>query len=404
MYNGMDIPKIKTKVGQRYGLLVALEPFKRPTSYGKNVFYKCQCDCGKIAEVHSDHLRTKGGAKSCGCRHWYGSRTIDWTNQKINRLTPLYPTNKRAGKSIIWVCKCECGNKKEIAAGEFASGKTKSCGCLRLENKPVKYNPNRFESMMEDIYMDGIVKRSKAKGWEPPTVTLEDFHILSQRRCSYCNAYPSNTRKGSMESDPPLKYNGLDRLDSSLPYLIDNVVPCCWACNQMKFEMSIDEFLDKIVSIYEKDRSAFKIDRDFGRSLISEYNTCHQTLYNSKIIKRTREMGFSLENLLSLEEYASLTSQSCYYCDKESSQSKTAYGRTLRFNGIDRRDSDVGYITDNCVPCCSQCNNSKQDMKEEVFLRRVDVIITFLAPFKINRENVIRRILANNPLMKNPAV
>ncbi len=396
----MDTPKLKTKVGQRYGLLVALESFTKDTSHGKRTFYRCKCDCGKITEVHSDNLNVR--TKSCGCKRWYGSRTKDWTNQKINRLTPLYPTDKRAGKSIIWMCQCECGNKKEIAAAEFVRGKTKSCGCLRTEYKPAAYNPDRFASLIEDAYMDNIVRRSKEKGWEPPTVTLEDFRILSQRKCSYCGAYPSNHRQDQV-SDFAARYNGLDRLDSSVPYLIENVVPSCWACNQMKFEMSVDEFLDKVISICFKDRSNFNINEEKGRVLVSEFNTCHQTLYNSRILKRNAELNFTPENILSLEEYAHITSQSCYYCDELFSQTKSAYGKDLRFNGIDRRDSDRGYEKGNCVPCCTLCNNSKLDMKDDFFLKRASAILMYLAPFKEHREKAIKRILANNPLMKNPA-
>lgn len=49
---------------------------------------------------------------------------------------------------------------------------------------------------------------------------------------------------------PPLKRNGIDRLDSSIGYVKTNVVSCCTKCNYAKHEMTIDEFKEWIKKIY----------------------------------------------------------------------------------------------------------------------------------------------------------
>ena len=38
---------------------------------------------------------------------------LDITGQKFNHLTAISPTEKRSGKSIVWKCFCDCGNKIE---------------------------------------------------------------------------------------------------------------------------------------------------------------------------------------------------------------------------------------------------------------------------------------------------
>lgn len=48
--------------------------------------------------------------------------------------------------------------------------------------------------------------------------------------------------------------------------------------------------------------------------------------------------------------------------------------------GIDRIDSSVGYIPDNCVPCCSKCNSSKSDMSYEDFRQHVKKMYRQLFP------------------------
>lgn len=64
---------------------------------------------------------------------------------------------------------------------------------------------------------------------------------------------------------------------------------------------------------------------------------------------------------LSREEVLLLVRQRCHYCDSEPSQVKHSNGRhqTVFFNGIDRLDSDCGYIQGNVVPCCKWCNFAK---------------------------------------------
>lgn len=57
----------------------------------------------------------------------------DLSQEKFGRLQPLYPTEKRKNKSIVWVCKCDCGTIKEIPAYYLTGGGVKSCGCLKKE-------------------------------------------------------------------------------------------------------------------------------------------------------------------------------------------------------------------------------------------------------------------------------
>ena len=42
---------------------------------------------------------------------------------------------------------------------------------------------------------------------------------------------------------------GLDRIDSSIGYQVDNLVSCCSICNQMKSDRNKEEWLDKMFTI-----------------------------------------------------------------------------------------------------------------------------------------------------------
>ena len=50
---------------------------------------------------------------------------------------------------------------------------------------------------------------------------------------------------------------------------------------------------------------------------------------------------------------------------------------TENFNGVDRENNDTGYVPGNCVSCCKMCNYMKKSLSVEVFIRRIEHILTF---------------------------
>ena len=111
--------------GQRFGKLVVVKDVGRKNG---TVLWECVCECGSHVNVISTNLQC-GNSKSCGC-----ARMKDLSNQQFGRLVVLNPTNKRTDGSVVWMCKCDCGNYTEVSAKSLLSGHTKSCGCLLSEN------------------------------------------------------------------------------------------------------------------------------------------------------------------------------------------------------------------------------------------------------------------------------
>lgn len=69
-------------------------------------------------------------------------------------------------------------------------------------------------------------------------ISLEEFADLLTKPCVYC---------GELR-DSPYGY-GVDRIDSSGSYTLDNIVPCCGVCNQMKSDMDLEDFYAHIAKI-----------------------------------------------------------------------------------------------------------------------------------------------------------
>lgn len=98
----------------------------------RSIIWLCKCDCGGYKEVTSNHLKA-GNVKTCGEGCPYHHFYKDLTGQKFGLLTALYPTTIKDGTHMYWMCKCDCGNSKlkEVSSGHLKNGGVQSCGCIK---------------------------------------------------------------------------------------------------------------------------------------------------------------------------------------------------------------------------------------------------------------------------------
>lgn len=102
-----------------------------------------------------------------------------------------------------------------------------------------------------------------------------------------------------------------------------------------------------------------------------------QMLANYRNAAKRRNLDFQLTR----SEFSDLIQQDCHYC-KTPPQSKEnrvdvkngVFKEVIPVNGIDRKDSNLAYNLDNCVPCCSICNRAKRDMPYTDFIAWIDRI------------------------------
>lgn len=58
----------------------------------------------------------------------------DISGQKFGRLTAIKYISSSKPEVPFWLFKCSCGNEKKLLKYNVTQGKTKSCGCLNIEN------------------------------------------------------------------------------------------------------------------------------------------------------------------------------------------------------------------------------------------------------------------------------
>lgn len=56
------------------------------------------------------------------------------SGQRFGRLVILNYSHTNKHRSRCYLCLCDCGTEKTVNRSELKSGRTLSCGCLRLEN------------------------------------------------------------------------------------------------------------------------------------------------------------------------------------------------------------------------------------------------------------------------------
>lgn len=248
--------------GRRIGRLVVCH---RLPNRGVRTFWHCKCDCGKTKDVTS-HSLTQGLTKSCGCLQKEATQTlvIDLTGQKFGRLTVIRRVGYIGEKhpSIVWECKCDCGKIATVRAQSLRRGETRSCGCLSRENrvnniwKNRKKYPTIDRKAAVEKYVCRRIYEHCRKNEHGCELTMTDVKALAFAACHYCGKiggreYRDYDKKAHrLISDTVIRYNGIDRIDSSKGYTIDNVVTCCWDCNRAKNTMSVDDFKSWVSRIY----------------------------------------------------------------------------------------------------------------------------------------------------------
>lgn len=175
----------------------------------------------------------------------------DLTGKIFYKLTVLGFSGKykeygsRKQRHRLWLCKCECGKEKLIPTNQLNNGKHKSCGCFLLQYRSInarKPNQQAAKTQIYCAYRSGAKRRNIEFNLDK-----EDFEKLISQKCVYCNIEPQTTIKKISGS---YSYNGIDRVDNSKGYTLDNVVTCCETCNRAKLQMSKEEFLDWIKRVY----------------------------------------------------------------------------------------------------------------------------------------------------------
>lgn len=166
----------------------------------------------------------------------------------FGKLTVIGKEPNESGKAKRWSCKCACGHDLVVSSTSLRSGHTTKCKKCSYVNRsrPNKVGGNQAFNMVYGTYKLSAQRRGLSF-----ELTEDQFRELSQKNCYYCGSSPINVRKHPVKnSTGDFVYNGIDRVDNSIGYKLENCVACCTMCNRMKLNYSLESFHEQVTRIY----------------------------------------------------------------------------------------------------------------------------------------------------------
>jgi hypothetical protein len=157
--------------------------------------------------------------------------------QKFGLLTVTNHHSRARGYN----CCCDCGNTTIVRTWALKTGRQFSCGCAPRRLK------RGHEPAQNEVYKN--YKQAADRRGHDFKLTKDEFCGLIACACHYCGSPPSLL--SPLPRHPEFRFNGVDRVDNTKGYLLDNCVPCCAICNRSKSVLALDEWLAWVKRVHD---------------------------------------------------------------------------------------------------------------------------------------------------------
>jgi hypothetical protein len=94
---------------------------------------------------------------------------LNIAGHRYGSLVVISPTDERSNKSMVWLCRCDCGLIVRAASDQMRAGNKKSCGCQRyVRTAPMNQTHGMCYSRVYKVWdaMIGRCTRPKAARYE----------------------------------------------------------------------------------------------------------------------------------------------------------------------------------------------------------------------------------------------
>jgi len=213
-------------------------------------YYLCKCDCGNLSKIKPSNM----GVHNC-CRSCAGEFKKKFNIGDLIKDCEIIDYIKSEHKYVL---KCICGQDFKKGTNDLDGPCIccKSCYKQKYYEYSRKADENILKNQQYSRYQDNARKRNHE--WN---ISNEDFCLLISKKCYYCDSYPDREVKGKSKNNPlVILVHGLDRVDNSKGYSLENCVTCCELCNRAKRALDLEEFETWIKKISDnlQNKGSFK--------------------------------------------------------------------------------------------------------------------------------------------------
>lgn len=147
--------------------------------------------------------------------------------QRFDRLTALYVLPERAGKRVVWLCRCDCGNESSVRSSNLTCKQVTSCGCK-------VYEMARERALKRNLVHGHNTVKQKSPTWNSWNAMLKrcsqpnhrSYPDYGGRGITVCERWRSDFRNFLADMGERPAGTTIDRRDNNGNYELGN---CRWA-------------------------------------------------------------------------------------------------------------------------------------------------------------------------------
>ena len=182
---------------------------------------------------------------------------------KFNKLTIIdqvrvFKKNSQLSKGLKWVCVCECGGSpKPCTSYDLVNDKVVSCGICSKQDAGTFYRKEGTLNPSKSVWRN-YRQTAKRRGLEFD-LDYNFFMSIIIQSCVYCGSSEVSYFNPRNDWEQQFRYTGIDRINSSVGYLKENIQPCCKHCNMSKSDRTEKDFYEWIEKVYNKMKSCEEV-------------------------------------------------------------------------------------------------------------------------------------------------